>query len=90
MTIKFSYPTKASRACGREFVVEKYWIKWMLLWQVLEVKRVFYYFYRQKWRAYDDSKAMDMSSYVIHLEGEEDLVDLMIENNCDAADWIEM
>ncbi|KAA8521397.1 hypothetical protein F0562_012041 [Nyssa sinensis] len=34
---------------------------------------------------------LDLSRYVLHLEGEEELVDLMMENNCDAtAHWIRM
>ncbi|GJZ80480.1 hypothetical protein Tco_0645474 [Tanacetum coccineum] len=40
MTINFRCPTKARQTCGQEFVVERYWIKRMLLWQVqpLEIR----------------------------------------------------
>ncbi|KAD4384621.1 hypothetical protein R6Q59_011238 [Mikania micrantha] len=140
MTINFRCPTKASRACGQEFVVEKYWIKRMLLWQVqpldlricnrrgrklidgakfqvfrwligmqkglvlsskmIRFVSIFFVSRFLRLRRFlkgdngvhsDDSKGMDMSNYVIHLEGEEELVDLMMENNCDAtAHWIKM
>ncbi|XP_071700312.1 uncharacterized protein [Rutidosis leptorrhynchoides] len=37
MTINFRCPTKAQQACGREFVVERFWIKRMLMWQMQPV-----------------------------------------------------
>ncbi|XP_059659027.1 uncharacterized protein LOC132305401 [Cornus florida] len=37
------------------------------------------------------SSNLDLSRYVLYLEGEEELVDLMTENNCDATDrWFRM
>ncbi|PWA98047.1 hypothetical protein CTI12_AA023850 [Artemisia annua] len=140
MTINFRCPTKAKRACGREFVVERYWIKRMLLWQVqpLEIRicnrwcrryaheakfQIFRLFIGtqkglvccckmirfvsiffvsrllsfKKFVKGDDSvhstesDNRGLSHYVIYLDGEEGLVDLMTENNCNAtAHWIKM
>ncbi|KAK9079586.1 hypothetical protein SSX86_001259 [Deinandra increscens subsp. villosa] len=142
MTINFRCPVKASQACGQEFVVERYWIKRMLLWQVQPldlricnrrgrklIHDAKFQFFRlligiqkglvfsckmiryvsvffvgrflrlRKFLKYDntvhnyESKDMntDLSRYVIYLQGEEVLVDLMMENNCDAtAHWIKM
>ncbi|CAL5437021.1 unnamed protein product [Camellia sinensis] len=33
---------------------------------------------------------LDLSRFVLYLEGEEELVDLMMENNCDVSHWILM
>ncbi|XP_076896349.1 uncharacterized protein LOC143549308 [Bidens hawaiensis] len=140
MTINFRCPTKASRACGHEFVVERYWIKRMLLWQlqpldlricnrkgrkliqivkfhvcklliwvqkglVFSCKMIRYvsiFFVSRFLRLRnflkgdndvnsDDAENMNrdtnmgLSRYVVYLEGEEGLVDLMMENNCDAT-----
>ncbi|GKC18133.1 hypothetical protein Tco_1014915 [Tanacetum coccineum] len=140
MTINFRCPTKARRACGREFVVEKYWIKRMLLWQMqpLEIRicnrwcrkhahgakfqifrlfigtqkglvccckmirfvSIFFVgrFLRLKNFISGDNSVHSnesdntaLSHYVIYLDGEEGLVDLMMENNCNAtAHWIKM
>ncbi|KAI3687611.1 hypothetical protein L1987_81311 [Smallanthus sonchifolius] len=146
MTINFRCPTKASRASGQEFVVERYWVKRMLLWQVqpLELRicnrkgrklihgakfhvlrwliamqkglvfsckmiryvSIFFVSRFLRLRRFlkgdngvhsDESENMsrnmnmDLSRYVIYLEGEEVLVDLMMENNSDAtAHWIKM
>ncbi|XP_076889109.1 uncharacterized protein LOC143539780 [Bidens hawaiensis] len=140
MTINFRCPTKASRACGHEFVVERYWIKRMLLWQVqpldlricnrkgrkliqiakfhvcklliwvqkglvfsckmIRYVSIFFVSRFLRLRNFlkgdndvhsDDAENMNrdtnmgLSRYVIYLEGEEGLVDLMMENNCDAT-----
>lgn len=147
MTINFRCPTKASLACNREFMVERYWIKRLCLWQVqpLDLKisnrrcrklahgvkfQMFHFFIgMQKGLVFcckmirfvsiffvskflrlkrfingnnsvssNDSERelqhnpnMSLRRYVIYLEGEEPLVDLMTENNCDAtAHWIRM
>lgn len=140
MTINFRCPTKAGRACGREFVVERYWIKRMLLWQLqpLEIRicnrwcrkhahgakfqifrlfigtqkglvccckiirfvsiffvsrflRLKNFFYGDNSVHSNDSDNTALSHYVIYLDGEEGLVDLMMENNCNAtAHWIKM
>ncbi|XP_071726953.1 uncharacterized protein [Rutidosis leptorrhynchoides] len=140
MTINFRCPIKAELACGREFVVERFWIKRMLMWQVqpfdlkmgnrkcrkvvhgAKFKMFWFFIGMQKGlvvcckmiryvsiffvskflrlkrllkgdysvRRYE-SEYTDMSSYVIYLEGEEGLVDLMMENNRDATThWIKM
>lgn len=134
MTINFRCPTKAQQACGREFVVERFWIKRMLLWQmqpldlrirnrqsrklahgikfqifrffigtqkglVVSCKMIRYvsiFFVSRFLRLKkllkgdncvhsNDSENTDLSLYVIYLEGEEGLVDLMMENNSDAT-----
>ncbi|KAK9079585.1 hypothetical protein SSX86_001258 [Deinandra increscens subsp. villosa] len=142
MTINFRCPTKASRANVQEFVIERYWIKRMLLWQlqpldlricnrqgrklihgakfhilgclivmqkglVFSCKMIRYvsvllvgmflritkFLKRDNGVHNDESKDIntDLSRYVIYLEGEEVLVDLMTENNCDAtAHWIKI
>nr|GEV66691.1 transmembrane protein [Tanacetum cinerariifolium] len=140
MTINFRCPTKARRACGQEFVVERYWIKRMLLWQVqpLEIRicnrwcrknahgakfqifrlvigtqkglvccckmiRFVSIFLVSRFLRLKNSISGDnslhsndsdntaLSDYVIYLDGEEGLVDLMMENNCNAtAQWIKM
>ncbi|KAM0000266.1 hypothetical protein Hdeb2414_s0437g00893481 [Helianthus debilis subsp. tardiflorus] len=145
MTINFRCPTKASLASGREFAVERYWIKRMRFWQVqplylrISNRRGRRLIQSAKFRVFSwligmqkglvfsckmiryvsilfvsgflrlrrfligdngvESDAanrnrdvnMDLSRYVIYLEGEEVLVDLMMENNCDAtAHWIKI
>ncbi|GJW93336.1 hypothetical protein Tco_0173008 [Tanacetum coccineum] len=140
MTINFRCPTKARRACGQEFVVERYWIKRMLLWQVqpLEIRicnrwcrkhaqgakfqifrlvigtqkglvccckmiRFVSIFCVSRFLRLKNSISGDnsqhsnesdntaLSDYVIYLDGEEGLVDLMMENNCSATShWIKM
>ncbi|KAI3822310.1 hypothetical protein L1987_09899 [Smallanthus sonchifolius] len=139
MTINFRCPRKARHASGQEFVVERYWIKRMLLWQVqpldlricsrrgrklihgakfhvlrwligmqkglifsckmIRYVSIFFVGRFLRLRRFlkgdngDDSQNMnmDLSRYVIYLEGEEGLVDLMMENNCDAtAHWIKI
>ncbi|KAK1436297.1 hypothetical protein QVD17_02076 [Tagetes erecta] len=140
MTINFRCPTKAQLACGQEFVVERYWIKRMLFWQMQPLdlricnRRARKVIHRAKYHLFsflirmqkglvfackmiryvsiffvskfltlrrflkgnnevhsDDSENvnMNLSRYVIYLEGEEGLVNLMTENNCDATShWI--
>ncbi|MFS8004056.1 hypothetical protein Hanom_Chr13g01221171 [Helianthus anomalus] len=142
MTINFRCPTLASQAGEQEFVVERYWIKQMLFWQVQPLdlricsrrgRRLIhgakFHFFRfligmQKGLVFcckairyvsiffvsrflrlrrflkgdngvhsEDAENMntELSRYVIYLEGEEVLVDLMMENNCDATDhWIKI
>ncbi|KAK1436298.1 hypothetical protein QVD17_02077 [Tagetes erecta] len=142
MTINFRCPTKAQQASGQEFVVERYWIKRMLFWQMqpLELRicsrRARKVIHRAKYHLFSflirmqkglvfackmiryvsiffvskfltlrrflkgnnevhsgDSENinMNLSRYVIYLEGEEALVDLMTENNSDATGhWIKM
>ncbi|KVH90233.1 uncharacterized protein LOC112521551 [Cynara cardunculus var. scolymus] len=147
MTINFRCPTKASRACNREFVIERYWTKRLLFWQVqplglrirnrrwrklahgVKFQMFRFFIWMQKGLVFcckmirfvsiffvsrflrlkkfvnrdnsvssNDSEMelqhnpnMSLRRYVIYLEGEEGLVDLMTENNCDAtAHWIRM
>ncbi|KAI3523027.1 hypothetical protein L1887_01082 [Cichorium endivia] len=147
MTINFRCPRKAKSACVREFVVERYWIKRLLIWQVQPldlkicnrscrklvhgakfhlfglciriqsgvvfsckmIRYVSIFFVGRFLRLHtfirgdnsvsgNDSEMefrhnsnMDLSRYVIYLDGEDGLVDLMMENNRDAtAHWIRM
>ncbi|KAI3792312.1 hypothetical protein L2E82_06187 [Cichorium intybus] len=145
MTINFRCPKKAETACLREFVVERYWLKRLVLWQVqpiglricnrrcrklahgvkfkmlglcIQIQKglvfsckmirfisIFFvgrFLRLSKFVRRDNSVSSNesetefghnpnrnLSHYVIYLEGEEGLVDLMTENNSDAtAHWI--
>lgn len=143
MTINFRCPKKAERACGKEFVVERYWVKKLVLWQLQPlglricnrrfrklvhgvkfkmlglcirvqkglvfsckmIRFVSIFFVGRFLRLhkfvrgdnsvssddsdFGDSPNMKLSHYVIYLDGEEGLVDLMTKNNSDAtAHWI--
>ncbi|KAL7597067.1 hypothetical protein Lser_V15G27547 [Lactuca serriola] len=147
MTINFRCPKKAEKACVSEFVVERYWIKRLVMWQVQPLNfricnrrlrkqlhgakfqifglfirgqkalvfsckmirfisiffvgrflRLYKFITRDNSVSCSDSEIefrhndnMDLSHYVIYLDGEEGLVDLMTENNSDAtAHWIRM
>ncbi|KAI3727469.1 hypothetical protein L6452_16084 [Arctium lappa] len=105
MAINFSSSNKAKQACNRELGVEIYWIKKLLVWQLqpldfkicghhgrfLDFKR----FIRCKNSISSNESELgsltNLSRFVIHLGGEEELVDLIMKNNGDATDhWIKI
>lgn len=142
MAINFSCSKKAKRARNRELVVEKYWIKKLLLWQMqplyfkifgwhgrklaqkakyqivrffiglqkgivlsCQIIRFISIFFVGRFLdlkrfiggnensicSNDSSPNKNLSRFVIYLDGEEELVDLKMKNNCDAtAQWIKI
>ncbi|KAK0590416.1 hypothetical protein LWI29_026761 [Acer saccharum] len=102
--ISFRCPTRRMKVRNQTFRVEKYWIQKLL--EIKECPFYYYTTVAELTKKFkpnnsisNDSiselqssrKLLDLSRFVLYLEGEDQLVEVMMKNNCDATDhWRQM